>query len=541
MSKKRLALGLDSSTQSLTAVVLDIDAAAVVLEHSLSYRADARLNGFGFDHDEMIVPPREPGEADQPPRLFLASLDAMFADLKTKLASVGASLSDVVSVNTSGQQHGHVYLGAAADQAFAGLKGGQGGALVERLGSVFSYGTAPIWKTANTGEEAAEIRKGAGGAKKMVALSGSDSPLRFTGAVVRRVGKRYPERYAATKRILLISNLIPAVLAGDPAVGIDFGNGAGMSLMNYRARQWDAVLLKAATKGLPGGAAGLAAKLGPVVHPLATVGSVAGYFVERYGFSPECAVVAGSGDNPQTKVLIDGDLLSLGTSFVMMAATAEGTVDPRGWANAMYDGLGRPFCFGCRTNGALVWERVRGLHGVGKDDFAACDAALAAVKPGSALRWWQPDRESFPLSAAAEFTRRDALPADFDHDYAGAVDSSLGLLYQYSRSFAGGQADTLYLSGGPTANKFIVARIAAIWNCPVVVIGKAGAALGTAVAAAAAVSPEARRAETVKTLCQAVLGGARAVLPDPAAAAAYHGPDGYLARLEKEFAPLLQK
>lgn len=538
---KRLVLGLDSSTQSLSAVVLDIEQHKPVLEHSLSYRNDARLYGYGFDHSEMIVPPREAGEADQPPLLFLASLDALFSDLGPLLAQQGFSLSDIGAINTSGQQHGHVYLNQRAQASFAALRNTDPSdpTLVERLADVFAYGTAPIWKTANTAIDAAAIRRSVGGKQRMITLSGSDSPLRFTGAVIRRVGRQFPESYAATWRTLLISSLIPALLCGDATIGVDFGNAAGMSLMNYRSRLWDKKLLKAVSTGLPGGAQTLAAKLGPIVHPLDRVGSAAAYFVRRYGLAPDCAIIAGSGDNPQSKVLISGDLLSLGTSFVLMSSTSPGTIDPHGWANAMYDGLGRPFCFGCRSNGALVWERVRSLHHLAANDFQSSSLALQKVAPGTVLRWWQPDSESFPLSAAGPLTRLDQAPPDFNHDFAAIVDSTLGLLYAYSRGFASAKPDRLYITGGPSANPDIVRRIAAIWNCPVSVIGGAGAALGTAVAAAIALSPEDLRSTLLTGLVQGCLGQSPVLTPEPEMVAAYHGtPDkpGYLHQLQKAFA-----
>lgn len=550
MNKKRLTLGLDSSTQSLTALVLDRDSGRTILEHSLSYRADKRLNGHGLDLSELIIPPRVPGEADQPPRLFLASLDAVFSDLGERLPQLGLSMGNIEAINTSGQQHGHVYLGESAEAAFAGLRsGGAGADLVQRLKGVFAYGTAPIWKTSNTAVEARDIREGAGGAKSVIELSGSDSPLRFTGAIVRRVGRQFPDNYAATRRVLQISNFLPAVLCADAGIGADFGNGAGTSLMNYRQRSWDPILLRAASSGLPGGAAALERKLPHLTHPLTVVGSAAGYFVERYGLSADCAIIVGSGDNPQTKVLADGELLSLGTSFVLMVSTLSGVVDARGWANAMYDGLGRSFCIGCRTNGALVWDRTRSLYGLASTDFAACDRALESVAAGSGLRFWQPELESFPLSAACELRRFDQAPVDFAHDYSAVVDSALGLVYLASRSFAPRGEDrdmekgSLALAGGPSSNPSIVKRVAAVWKRPVRVLGRAGAALGCAIAAAVAITPEDRRELLLHDLRHAALADCAVVEPSPVLVEAYHGRgaahSGYLQRLWEAFQPFL--
>ena len=63
---KRLSLGLDSSTQSMTGVLIDIDNGEIVYSKSLDYASDPRLNCYGINHKEYLVPPREAGEADQP-------------------------------------------------------------------------------------------------------------------------------------------------------------------------------------------------------------------------------------------------------------------------------------------------------------------------------------------------------------------------------------------------------------------------------------------------------------------------------------------
>ena len=132
---------------------------------------------------------------------------------------------------------------------------------------------------------------------------------------------------------------------------------------------------------LPGGSEGLLAKLPELAPPDSIVGNIAVYFVEKYGFSQECSIVAGSGDNPQAKVPVAGDLLSLGTSFVNMVSTDGETLDPEGFANAMYDGIGRPFMFGCRTNGAMVWDAVRNHYGLSKEEYEPAEAALRDVSP----------------------------------------------------------------------------------------------------------------------------------------------------------------
>ena len=533
MPGKRLSLGLDSSTQSLTAVVIDIDAGKVLYQKSLDYAEDERLNGYGIRRSEYICPPREAGEADQPPEMYLASLDALFADMR----SDGVSIADIVIINDSGQQHGHVYLGGDATDLFAKLHESPADSddLAGLLADGFSYGTAPIWKTSNTTSQADDLRRGAGGMEEMIRLSGSDSPLRFTGAVIRRVGQQFPGAYERTAMVQLISSFIPAVLTGNSRVPADFGGGCGTSLMDYEGKTWSETLLAAAASGLPGGATGLLAKLPALVSPDTVVGTVARYFVERHGFSPGCRVAAGSGDNPQTKVLVKDDLLSLGTSFVNMVSTDGKTYDLGGFANGMYDGLGRPFMFGCRTNGAMVWDGVRTMHGLGKDDYAPADGSLANSEPGKHLFLWQPDNESFPVSGIVEPTRIGYDSPDLAADYAGAIESALGIVYLYSRGFAGDNREPIAVTGGVTKVPEILRRIAAIWNRPVVTIGTVGAALGAAVAGACALGKETGESIDADEVSASVLPRSAAVEPAPSDVRAFHGDGGYLARLETEY------
>jgi xylulokinase len=521
-----LVLGLDSSTQSLSAVVVDRQTARVTATAGVSYASDPRLKGFGLDTDLMLLPPRRPGEADQPPLLFLASLEALFADLK----SAGVNLADIGLVNVSAQQHGHVYLSSGFADSLARLRGGRdtGLPLAKVLENAFSFSRAPIWKTSDTVAEAEALRAAAGGTSGMISKTGSDSPLRFTGAVARKVFVREPGVWEATQRLHMLSSFIPAVLTGNPDVPADWGNASGTSLMDYRKKEWDSGLLAAAAGGLPGGGEALRSKLTPVVSPLTLAGTVAAWFVQKHGFSAEARVLIGSGDNPQSKVLVDGDLLSLGTSFVMMVDTETGLIDDRGWGNAMYDGVGRPFLFGCRTNGALVWDGIRKRAGLSPKDYAAAEAALDASAPGARLGLWQPENESFPPSPVLPLTVEGGEA--FGTAYPALVDSALGLLYRGSAPWLSGRESPLAVTGGPASSPGILRRIAAIWNRPVVTIGTTGAALGAAAAALA-----------YDGVTTPLLPPSSPLPPKPSDVEALHRPGGYLDRIEEYLAQAVQK
>lgn len=545
-NSRRLVLGLDSSTQSLSAIVIDIDSAKKCFEHAIDYRADERTNCFGIGED-YILPPRHSmaeGEAEQPPLMYLASLDAMFADLR----NADVALEDIVAINTSGQQHGHVYLNKNLSIIFSNLLRAESSTLELKtlLAGVFSYFTAPIWMTANTLKQAAHVRDAVGGKTEMIELSGSDAPLRFTGAVIRRVAEQSPDEYAGTEKIQLISSFIPAVLTANPLVPTDTGNACGMSLMNYRKKEWDNELIAATASGIPGGPEELQRKLPELAPPDTVVGNIAKYFVDKYGFSDDCTIVAGSGDNPQAKVPVAGDLLSLGTSFVNMVSTDGNTLDPEGYANAMYDGIGRPFMFGCRTNGAMVWDTVRSNYGLTKEEYEPAEKALQEVSPGQYRTFWQPKAESFPVSGAFELIRTTERDTHgLAEDYTGVIETSLASVYVYSQVFTHKTTkqtqEPLHVTGGATDSPEIMRRVAGIWNRPIVSVEKGGAALGAAVAGVKAYCDHIGESFNIEDFSKTVLKRGVLIQPKPTDVAAYHGEGNYLQRFRETYQRIMDE
>ena len=528
MANKRLSLGLDLSTQSLSAVLIDIDSREIVHQISLDYLKDARLKKYGIGQN-YILPPKNEGEANQSVKMFLAALDALFTDMKT----AGLPMRDIVVLNTSAQQHGHAYLSRQARTILGRLNipGSTKSNLVTIAEGCFSLNFAPVWMTSDTVKEADFIRTFVGGQEKMIQLSGSNSPARFTGAVIRKIALQYPEAYQETEHIHLLSSLVPAVLTGNSRVPLDFGNACGMSMMDYAGKDWSIKLVKAVAEGLPGGESALRNKLLPIVSPNTIVGRIATYFIERYGFSPDCRILAGSGDNPQSKVLVTGNLLSLGSSLVNMAATDGKHLDMSGASNAMYDGIGRPFIFSCRTNGALVWDQLRASHGLKKEEYAPAEKSLQNTPVGKFMVFWQPRDESFPVSGSYDILRTTHDSPEIGSDYSGLIETTLGTVYLYSRTFAKESAEPMYVTGGANKSLEILRRVAAIWNKPVVRIEEAGAALGAAAAGAYAFLKTTGKEVKIEEINKNLLKKGDLIQPQPADVIAYHGSGGYLEKL----------
>lgn len=456
----------------------------------------------------------------------------MFNDLKNAIDP-----GDITVINTSGQQHGHVYLNYKAQSIFHRLNEEKSvkSELAALLKGGLAYHRAPIWMTSDTAEQAEFIRNHVGGKERAIALSGSDVPLRFTGVVMRRTAQQHPEVYRRTNNIQLISSLVPAILTGNSRVPADYGNACGTSLMDYTQKGWSDVLIKAAADGLPGGDKAFRSKLPALVAPDSLVGNIALYFVRKYGFSPSCKIAAGSGDNPQSKVLVAGDLLSLGTSLVYMVATDGKTFDLNGYANAMYDGVGRPFMFGCRTNGAMVWDRTRAIYGLAKEEYIPAEEALRQAPLAQSMVFWQPRKESFPPSGSIDVVRIGSETPGLGTDYAGIIETTLAAVYHHARGFTRETTETLYVTGGARNSREIIRRVAAIWNRPVTPVEEGGAALGAAVAGACAfLKTEGETIDTEHFIGAGLLKRERTFPPAAEDVLAFHRRGGYLDRFAME-------
>jgi xylulokinase len=233
----KLFLGFDSSTQSLSAVLIDYDTRKVVYEKSLNF--DRALPQYKTQNG--VLPDPNPLVKHSSPAMWADALDLLFAAMKKN----GIALGEILAISGSGQQHGSVYLnhrGVDALQNLNPLK-----TLTDNFRGSFSRGTSPIWMDSSTAKECAEIRDALGGIKVTARATGSDAFERFTGPQIRKFYKTEPQAYKETVSIALVSSFMASLLAGKIAP-IDHGDGAGMNLMDLRKKIWHAKAL-AATAG----------------------------------------------------------------------------------------------------------------------------------------------------------------------------------------------------------------------------------------------------------------------------------------------------
>ena len=361
-------LGLDSSTQSLSAVIIDLDARKVTYEKSLNF--DQALPQFKTKNG--VLTNRDPLVKHSSPLLWAAALDLLFAEMKKE----GVALDQIVAISGSGQQHGTVYLNEKAAEVLATLNPKK--SLVENIDGIFARKTAPIWMDSSTSKECAEIRKKLGGIKFTASRTGSDTFERFSGPQIRKFYKTEPKAYEKTVNIALVSSFLASIIAGKIAP-IDFGDGAGMNLMDIRRKNWNHDALKAT-------APSLVKKLPALAESGQVIGPVSPYFVTKYGLNPEALATVWTGDNPASVLglglIKPGQAaISLGTSDTFFGTMEKCQTDENGEGHVFGSPTGGYMTLICFKNGSLAREKVRELYGI--KDWKEFGKLVASTKPGN--------------------------------------------------------------------------------------------------------------------------------------------------------------
>jgi xylulokinase len=460
-------LGLDCSTQSLTAMAIEPASGRVLFEHAVQFDRD--LPEYGTAHG---VHRGADGTVTSPPLMWADALDRV---MRILAAQRDLDVSRIAAIAGSGQQHGTVYLTERASRAFELLDPRLG--LDFHIRDVFSRSDSPVWMDGSTAAQCAAISAALGGDEAVASLTGSRTCERFSGPQIRKFAEQHPDAYAATDRIHLVSSFMASLLAGRHAP-IDPGDGAGMNLMDIRTLEWSDRALEAT-------APRLRARLPPIHPSSAIVGPLARYWQERYGF-PAARVALWSGDNPCSLVgtgIVGPEemAVSLGTSDTVFGWTP----DPRPSAGGHV--FGSPsggymtlLCFG---NGSLARERIRDAHAL---DWTAFSNALRTAPPGNGgglmLPWFEPEITPHVPSAGV---RRINLPAgDAAADVRAVVEAQMMAMANHWASLTGAvSVERIRATGGASGNREILQVMADVFGADVYPAGGNAACLGAALRA----------------------------------------------------------
>jgi xylulokinase len=503
-----LYLGLDSSTQSLSALVIDTDAGKVVADRSVNF--GARLPRYQSPNG--FLPNADPAVKHSDPLMWVEALDLVLHELRA--ASV--DLARVAGISGAGQQHGSVYLSKSLDQVPAWSPDAP---LADQVRPLLSRKTSPIWMDSSTSAECAEIAAAVGGDERVADLTGSRATLRFTGPQIRRFYKTSPAEWQATAEIHLVSSFVASLLAGRSA-SIDLGDGAGMNLLDLATGRWSDAMLEATAPGLRD-------KLRPPVASTTVVGTIAPYFVKKYGFAAGTKVVAFTGDNPSSLIGMGASrpgtaVISLGTSDTVFTAMAQKRTDPRGYGSVFGNPAGGFMSLACFSNGSLAREEIAKRMGLSWDEFAA--AIVDRTQPGNGgnllLPYFVPEITPRLLAPAPRWFGSESFVAGKDAAAAArAVVEAQALSMRLHSDWIGETMHTILVTGGASRNRGLLRVLADVFQATIMPLSIANSsALGGALRAAQAVE---RRAwdELYGRFCPPER--ALAVRPDPGVKAAY--------------------
>jgi len=452
-------LGLDSSTQSLTAALIDVrpGSRAIVGERSLVY--DEAFPQYGTDHG-VIRGANAIVEA--PPLMWVDALDELIAML---VAEFPREMSALAAVSGSAQQHGSVYLTREGAARLAALEASQ--PLVSQLGkrsprSIFARPLAPVWMDSSTTAECHAIEEGVGGAAVLSARTGARAFERFTGPQIRAFAARDPQGYAATDRIHLVSSFMASLLAGANAA-IDYGDGSGMNLMDLKTRDWWPAALHAT-------APDLARRLPPIHASWSVAGPLAPYWQQRHGLPP-ANVVLWSGDNPCSLIgsglVREGRLaISLGTSDTAIGLMREPRIHDAGIGYVSASPTGIYMGTTVFKNGSLARERVRDSFGF---DWTQFSAALASRPPGNhgaiMFPWFDPEITPHVLTPGVRRVNLD--PDDAGANVRAIVEGQMMAMANHTQ-WMGGDTSVIHATGGAAGNPQVLQVMADVFGARVI-------------------------------------------------------------------------
>jgi xylulokinase len=449
----RLYLGLDASTQSLTAVALEAEGDTARIVHEWSLTFDGALPEYGTRHG--VLPSDDSAIATSAPPMWADAVDLLLE----RAAGSGLDLSRLAAISGSAQQHGSVYLAPAAGDGLSRLDPQRPPG--EQIAPLLTRPVSPIWMDTSTTAQCAEISAAVGGPAVLARHTGSRAFERFTGPQIRKFAREDPEAYRRTGRVHLVSSYLASLLIGGDAP-VDPGDASGMNLMDLASRRWwpDAV-----TATVPG----LASKLPAIAAASSSAGTVSPYWQARRGL-PAARVITLSGDNPSSLVGVglvrEGRIaISLGTSDTIFGPMTTPRVDDDGTGHVFGSPTGDYMGLTCFSNGSLARERVRDAFGMTWADFSRALRDTPAGNDGRILiPWFVP--EITPPVATPRVSRYRLDAADGSANVRAVVEAQQMAMALHSRWMAV-TIDTILATGGAAANTQILQVMADVFGANV--------------------------------------------------------------------------
>ncbi|MFF5957980.1 xylulokinase [Streptomyces luteogriseus] len=307
-----LVVGVDSSTQSTKALVVDASTGRVVASGQAPHTVSS---GAGRETD-----PRQWWDA-----------------LCEALRQCGDAAHEAAAVSVGGQQHGLVTLDGRGEPVRPAL----------------------LWNDVRSAPQAARLTEELGGAKFWADRTGSVPAASFTVTKWAWLAEHEPEAVRATKAVRLPHDYLTERLTGEGTT--DRGDVSGTGWWASGTEGYDEEIL--AHVGLD------PALLPRVVRPGEVAGTVRGG--HDLPFSRGTLVAPGTGDNAAAALGLGVrpgvPVMSLGTSGTVYAVSRHRPADPSGTVAGFADARGDWLPLACTLNCTLAVDRVAALLGLDRE------------------------------------------------------------------------------------------------------------------------------------------------------------------------------
>ncbi|MEV5334174.1 xylulokinase [Streptomyces werraensis] len=307
-----LVVGVDTSTQSTKALVVDVATGRVVASGQAPHTV---TSGAGRESD-----PRQWWDA-----------------LTEALRQCGEAAHEVAAVSIGGQQHGLVTLDEHGEPVRPAL----------------------LWNDVRSAPQASRLVEELGGAKAWADRTGSLPTASFTVTKWAWLAEHEPDAVRATKAVRLPHDYLTERLTGQGTT--DRGDASGTGWWASATEAYDEEIL--AHVGLD------PALLPRVVRP----GEVAGTVRDGHDlpFSKGTLVACGTGDNAAAALGLGvrpgTPVMSLGTSGTVYAVSEHRPADPTGTVAGFADARGDWLPLACTLNCTLAVDRVAALLGLDRE------------------------------------------------------------------------------------------------------------------------------------------------------------------------------
>ncbi len=466
----RLYLGLDSSTQSLSAVVIEYGSGQIVFQHSLNF--DACFPHYNTDNG--VLKHFDPAVVHAPPLMWLEALDRLLIEL----GQSGMAMDRIAAVSGSAQQHATVYLKHGFLQDLETLNPLL--PLHKQLHSVFSRETCPVWMDHSTTTQCQSLAESLGGQEQSNLITGSVVTERFSGAQIKKFAELEPANYAETAHIMLLSSFLSSLCCGH-LCGIDYSDASGTNLLDINKKSWHQQALDACAEQLQ-------TKLGQPQNPEQSLGNIHPYFAQRYGFNPQCQIMPWCGDNPSSAIglgLIESGMsaISLGTSDTCFGLMSDLPENRNPYAHSFIAPNNDYMMLLCFRNGSLARDKIRCHFNLDWDQFAQLISESQPGNNGGLCLPWVSD-EITPKTSSTGIHTKGLDDPDAAVLCRALVEGQMLAMSNHA-DLAGLHPTSIKATGGASNNREILNIMANVFDCPVEIIATSNSsALGAAMRAA---------------------------------------------------------